>query len=124
MSDTDNTHVFSPRTGDAFLVVDLQRDILSSGSLPVQGADIVLPKVNQVLHEFHRLGCPVVATRDWHPRDHCSFTGFGGRWEPHCVQDTSGAEFAAGLKLPSDALVVSKGTNRDREAYSAYSETG
>ena len=34
----------------------------------------------------------VVATRDWHPPDHGSFTEQGGIWPVHCVQDTDGAQ--------------------------------
>lgn len=124
MSDREHTRVLSPRVGDALLVVDLQRDFLSSGTLPVHGADRLLPIVNRVIHQFHGSGCPVIATRDWHPGDHCSFVGCGGPWEAHCVKDTAGAEFAAELKLPGDTFIVSKGTVRDREALSAFSETG
>ena len=39
----------------------------------------------------------VVATRDWHPPDHGSFTEQGGIWPVHCVQDTDGAELHPAL---------------------------
>jgi nicotinamidase/pyrazinamidase len=44
-------------------------------------------------------------------------------WPPHCVQNTTGAEFHPKLELPEDALVVSKGDDPDREAYSGFDST-
>lgn len=59
-------------------------------------------------------GVPAFAMRDWHPSDHCSFKARGGPWPPHCVVRSSGAEFAQGLRLGTDARVVSKGTDAER----------
>ena len=63
------------------------------------------------------------ASRDWHPPGHCSFRERGGPWPPHCVQGTPGAEIAPGLLLPSDAKVVFKGMDPERDAYSAFEGT-
>jgi nicotinamidase/pyrazinamidase len=64
-----------------------------------------------------------VATRDWHPPDHCSFVAQGGSWPPHCIKDTPGAEFPVQLELPDSTMVISKGTEADREAYSGFEGT-
>jgi len=66
---------------------------------------------------------PIAFTRDWHPRDHCSFKAQGGVWPPHCVQRTLGAEFHPSLKVPADAIMISKGMHKDRDAYSGFQET-
>ena len=66
---------------------------------------------------------PVFATRDWHPRDHCSFVAQGGTWPPHCVAGSPGAEFAPGLDLPAGASVIAKATQRDADAYSGFAGT-
>ncbi len=112
-----------PQPGDALLLVDVQRDFLPGGSLAVPAGDAVLAPLAGALASWagHRL--PVFATRDWHPADHCSFKPQGGPWPPHCEAGTAGAMFAEGLRLPSDATIVSKGTRADCEAYSGFAGT-
>lgn len=108
--------------GDALVVVDVQEDFVT-GSLAVPGAPRILPAVRRAVAAFRARGLPVIATRDWHPADHVSFAARGGPWPPHCVADSPGAAFAAGLELPPDAHVVSKATTADRDAYSGFEGT-
>ena len=84
--------------GDALIVVDVQRDFLPGGSLAVGRGDEVVAPLNRYMERFEHKGLPVLATRDWHPADHCSFREQGGRWPVHCVVDTPGAEFAPGAR--------------------------
>ncbi len=44
---------------------------------------------------------PVIASRDWHPVNHCPFFSQGGPWPPHCIQDTPGVAFQPDLELPA-----------------------
>jgi len=111
------------RRGDALIVVDVQRDFLPGGSLPVAHGDRVVPRINRCVQQFARHGLPIFATRDWHPPEHCSFHGQGGRWPPHCVVDSAGADFADGLHLPAGARIVSKATRPEEDAYSAFAGT-
>jgi len=108
--------------GDALLVVDVQVDFVS-GTLSVPDAAAVIPVLNRYIARFVAQGLPVIATRDWHPADHCSFRERGGLWPPHCVVDTPGGAFDPRLALPPGTIVVSKATARDREAYSAFAGT-
>ncbi len=108
--------------GDALLVVDLQRDFLPGGALPVPGADEIVPVVNGYVQHFARQGRPVYATRDWHPAGHCSFQP-AGPWPVHCVAGTSGAAPAPGLVLTPRAIGVSKAQDVDRDAYSGFAGT-
>jgi len=114
---------FSLGKGDALVIVDLQRDFLPGGALPVPLGDQVIPVMNAYIRLFRERELPVIATRDWHPHDHCSFRDQGGLWPPHCVQGTPGAEFAEYLDLPEDAIVISKATRPDEEAYSGFQGT-
>ena len=109
--------------GDALIVVDVQRDFLPGGALAAPGGDAVVPPLNDYLARWEVAGWPTFATRDWHPRDHCSFIGFGGRWPPHCLAGEAGADFAPTLRLPAATIVVSKATRPEREALSGFSGT-
>ncbi len=111
------------KRGDALIVVDVQRDFLPGGSLAVPGGDEVVPVLNDYMRRFTASGLPVVATRDWHPEDHCSFADYGGAWPPHCVQGSRGAEFAADLHVSGDVLIVSKADSSEADAYSGFDGT-
>jgi nicotinamidase/pyrazinamidase len=79
--------------------------------------------VNACIERFVAHGLPVYASRDWHPADRCSFRDAGGPWPAHCLAGSVGAAFAAALKLPADAVLVSKATTPNHDAYSAFSDT-
>jgi len=64
-----------------------------------------------------------VATRDWHPPDHCSFASQGGIWPAHCVAGTPGAAFHPGLDAGRVRWIVDKATRREVEAYSGFQGT-
>jgi nicotinamidase/pyrazinamidase len=104
----------------ALLVVDVQRDFCTGGALAAPNAERILGPVNRYLAEAHQSGMRVYASRDWHPAVTTHFKAYGGPWPPHCVEGTAGAEFHPDLRLPSDAIVVSKGDVPTRPGYSAF----
>ena len=106
---------------EALIVVDMQRDFMPGGALPVPDGDRIISRCNHYIEEFRKRGALIVATRDWHPENHVSFKEQGGPWPAHCVRNTPGAEFVVGL--PADAVIVSKATEPDREAYSGFEGT-
>jgi len=109
---------------DALVVVDVQNDFCPGGALAVPDAEGVIAVLNEWIAQARAASAPVVASRDWHPPDHCSFAAHGGPWPSHCVRDTAGAGFAPDLTLPEDTLVISKGGVRDRDNRSAFDDTG
>ncbi|MCE5203427.1 MAG: bifunctional nicotinamidase/pyrazinamidase [Coriobacteriales bacterium] len=116
----------------ALLLVDLQNDFMPGGSLAVADGDAVVDVANGLAPLFPL----VVATTDWHPRDHRSFASnhpgrrvgdvveLGGvpqvLWPDHCVQATPGASFHSSLDVAPIGYVVRKGTHRDIDSYSAF----
>jgi len=108
----------------ALLVVDMQHDFMPGGALAVPRADELFPMLNHYIAEFENGRALVCFSRDWHPPDHCSFRTAGGRWPVHCVAGTAGAELVHQVRVPKDAIIVSKGTESAREAYSAFEGTG
>ena len=104
----------------ALVIVDVQNDFCPGGSLAVPRGDEVVPILNEYASRFSRAGLPVYATRDWHPEETAHFKEWGGTWPPHCVAGTNGAAFHSDLKLPAQAVVVSKGTQPDEDAYSVF----
>src|SRR5215470_1255138 len=84
----------------ALLVVDIQPDFLAGGALAVPRAREILPGLRKLMNS----DCfdLIVATQDWHPRDHISFASnhrghhpmetmdlYGHAqtlWPDHCVQ--------------------------------------
>jgi nicotinamidase/pyrazinamidase len=98
---------------DALILVDIQNDFCPGGSLAVEGGDEVVPVVNELQKKFEL----VVATKDWHPPGHSSFESL---WPPHCVQNTQGAEFVAGLDTSRIAHTFLKGTDPAVDSYSGF----
>ncbi len=112
-----------PDRKTVLLLVQLQNDFCPGGVLPVPEGDHVIPVVNDWIRLFAGQGYGIVATRDWHPADHCSFQEQGGPWPPHCVQGSLGSQFHPDLKMPPGTLIVSAATNPKQEAYSGFDGT-
>ncbi len=105
---------------EALIVVDVQNDFCPGGALAVDDGDAVVEAVNRLA-----AAAPyVVATRDWHPPDHGSFSKHGGQWPVHCVRDTSGAQLHSGIDERNIDEIVDKGRERELEGYSGFEDTG
>ncbi|MGM0442480.1 MAG: bifunctional nicotinamidase/pyrazinamidase [Elusimicrobiota bacterium] len=119
----------------ALLIVDVQNDFCPGGALAVPGGDKIVPVVNKISRdsEFDK----IVATQDWHPKDHVSFASNNDKepfetirlegitqtlWPDHCVQGSPGADFHPDLDTDPVDLFVRKGTNPRIDSYSAFFE--
>ena len=105
---------------DALIVVDVQNDFCPGGSLAVAGGAQVAAALTTAAKAFAGRGAKIYATMDWHPAGHSSFVAKGGPWPEHCVQNTKGAELHPDLELPAEAIIVHKGTNPGKDAYSGF----
>jgi nicotinamidase/pyrazinamidase len=106
---------------EALLIIDFQNDFTPGGALGVDGGDAIATRLNELAADprFEL----VVATRDWHPADHGSFTEQGGIWPVHCVQGTRGAELNDGLDRARMDVVVDKGQDPGTDGYSGFDGT-
>jgi len=107
----------------ALILVDIQNDFLPGGALAVTAGDEVIPVANELAPRFEL----VVATQDWHPANHCSFNSTvvtpgeaPGPWPMHCVQQTPGAELAAGLNPQAIHHIIHKGVDPLVDSYSGF----
>ncbi len=134
----------------ALIIVDVQNDFCPAytsstgrahpqGALAVDGGGDVCAPLNDLARRFSANGGKVVATQDWHPRDHISFASAhpGGKigdsvdggvvksqilWSDHCVQGTDGAAFHDELDLNPIHLIIRKGENSKLDSYSTFFE--
>jgi nicotinamidase/pyrazinamidase len=114
---------YSLGKNDALVVVDVQKDFLPGGALPVPEGDKVIPILNDYIRLFNAAHAKVYATRDWHPPNHMSFQAYSGPWPAHCIRESEGAKFHPDLNLPADVTVISKATDPNRESYSGFDGT-
>ena len=88
----------------ALIIIDVQKDFCPNGSRGVPSGDEVIGPLNRMLDHVRNKGWLIVASRDWHTRDQ-----FDDPARVHCIQETDGAKFHDGLKLPDDLTIISKG---------------
>jgi nicotinamidase/pyrazinamidase len=120
----------------ALLLVDIQNDFCPGGALAVPEGDQVVAVANRLMAAAD----VVVATQDWHPRDHGSFAAnHPGRkpyeigdlaglrqvlWPVHCVQGTTGAELHPGLDRSRLTQIFQKGVDPTIDSYSGFFDNG
>ena len=116
----------------ALILIDIQNDFVPGGALAVTDGDKVVPVANALMDKYDL----VIASQDWHPAGHKSFASqhecnkigdiieLDGLqqilWPDHCVQETSGAEFAAGLDVDKIDKIIYKGTDVNIDSYSCF----
>ena len=127
--------------------IDLYRNLGGpggTGNFAVTEGNAVVKKIIDFIENNHEKFNKIIFTRDWHPRDHCSFndkieivegTTNTGHYPAHCVFNTLGACFAPAIKekitydeekkkfvfgdrkIPID--IIFKGFHQDTDSYTA-----
>jgi nicotinamidase/pyrazinamidase len=104
----------------ALLLVDVQNDFMTGGSLEVPQGNMIVPLINRLQKYFDL----VVVTQDWHPQNHKSFASSHANkkpfdeinlngikqilWPDHCVQGFKGTEFHPDLEINKIAAIFRK----------------
>jgi len=120
----------------ALILVDIQYDFLPGGALAVPEGDQIISLVNQLQSRFDL----VVATQDWHPKDHQSFASqHPGKqigevinmqglpqilWPDHCINSTHGAALSEELEQGIIKKIFHKGTDPEIDSYSGFFDNG
>jgi len=119
----------------ALILVDIQNDFIKGGSLEVKNGDEVIEVANKLMSEFD---C-VIATQDWHPKNHKSFASNNNKnigdiielndliqfmWPDHCIQNTFGSELAKKLNTEKIEKIIYKGTDIEIDSYSGFFDNG
>ncbi len=121
---------------NALILIGLQNDFLPGGAVPVPQSNALIPLANQLQGAFKL----VVAIQEWHPANHVSFASVHPARSPgevvqfkkqmvrlrpaHCVQNTRGADLAAGLTINRVNKVFRKGTDFEIDSYSGFFDAG
>lgn len=120
----------------ALIIVDVQNDFLPGGALAVPQGDEVIPVINRLMEKDFDY---ILATQDWHPRQHGSFAETHGRhpgerillgdveqilWPTHCVQGSKGAEISPLLHREKIGLIFHKGIDPQVDSYSTFFDNG
>jgi nicotinamidase/pyrazinamidase len=119
----------------ALVLVDLQYDFMPGGALAVPHGDEVVPIACALIPKFDT----VIATQDWHPKDHASFADNQGKqigelidldglpqvcWPVHCVQGSRGAELHETVDKKRISAVFRKGLDKTIDSYSGFFDNG
>ncbi len=122
----------------SLIIVDIQNDFLPGGALAVNRGDEIIPVVNKL--QYSNYFDLIIATQDWHPKDHGSFaSNHPGKkpfekatlsgleqilWPDHCLQGTEGAEFSKFLDIKKIEAIFRKGMDKNIDSYSGFFDNG
>ena len=114
------------------VLIDVQNDFMPGGQLEVPEGNLIIPVINNCLGYFDL----VVATQDWHPKNHKSFASdhlnkkpfdriiLNGihqtLWPDHCIQRTRGAELHEDIHSERIAAIFRKGMDTEVDSYSGF----
>jgi len=114
------------------IIIDVQNDFMPGGSLEVPNGNTIVPVINKVQSYFDL----VVATQDWHPKNHKSFASnhYGKKsfdkmvingllqtlWPDHCIQGSRGAELHHEIDSNRIAAIFRKGMDPEVDSYSGF----
>ncbi len=114
----------------ALIIVDIQRDFCEGGALPVSGGLEVADHVATYVRSHRGDYALVVTTRDWHEADndnggHFAKPGtepdYRNTWPVHCVQDSTGAEYAPAIAAILDHVDAEILKGQGDPGYSGFS---
>ncbi len=117
---------------NTLIIIDVQNDFMPGGALAVPRGDSIVPVINKMQDYFD----VVLATQDWHPKNHRSFASnhFNKKtydsivlhgmqqtlWPDHCIQGSSGADLHKDIEPNRIAAIFRKGMDPEIDSYSGF----
>lgn len=101
--------IFTPSAemcpNDLLYVIDMQNDFIGhcksspqKGRFNVEEGDQIIRPIANLIKKAGQNGTKIVASRDYHPNGHVSFSSAGGPFPDHCVMGSYGSSFATDIK--------------------------
>lgn len=124
----------------ALIIVDVQNDFCTGGSLAVPGCEDAIGAINRLRRNY--AFDYIVLTKDFHPASHVSFsTNHEGHspfttielkesgvkqelWPVHCVAGSAGSEIHRDLLVSESDIIIYKGKNESIDSYSGFGAQG
>jgi nicotinamidase-related amidase len=123
---------------DVLFIIDMQYDFVdqpftefNDGKeriIYAEGGAFSAPESSDIVPEIARLVPKfkyslIIATKDYHPKDHCSFKEGNPPYPPHCVVGTKGAKIVKpiwkAIRSLANAYIAFKGFHPEYDSYSA-----
>ena len=124
---------------DVLMVIDMQNDFVDrpysekgkrhkSGKLPTHNAKRIIKPIVKMINKFKKTDdVHIIATRDYHPKNQCSFPIFG----EHCVMGSKGSDVVSeiektlvkGKSFRKNCNIVYKADNKSIDSFGAFPYT-
>lgn len=122
-------------SSDVLVIVDMQNDFVPVEDIPdgdggrfgvAEGATAA-GNIVELIEKAAAAKAIIVATRDYHPKSHCSFNTNKGPFPPHCIQGSNGSKFFPPIERAlnkarsqgADVRVVFKGFAPEADSFGA-----
>ena len=111
-------------SNDILFVIDMQNDFIpdspdskKEGAFSVVEGDEIIRPIAKLIKNIK---CKIIASRDYHPKEYCSFKNF----PPHCLWNSVGSKFAKPierelLKKKDDVVIGFKGFHKIADSFGA-----
>jgi nicotinamidase-related amidase len=123
---------------DVLFIIDMQYDFVDQpftefndgkeriiyekgGAFSAPESSVIVPKIAELVPKFKN--SLIIATKDYHPEDHCSFKEGNPPYPHHCVVGTKGAKIVKpiwkAIRSLANAYIAFKGFHPEYDSYSA-----
>lgn len=129
---------------DVLFIIDMQYDFVDQpftefndgkeriiyekgGAFSAPESSVIVPEIAELVPKF--TNSLIIATKDYHPEDHCSFKEGNPPYPHHCVVGTKGAKIVKpiwkAIRSLANAYIAFKGFHPEYDSYSAlkYNKT-
>lgn len=101
----------------ALIVIDCQNDFSELGAIKIYGALNLAKNIKDYIEIIkQKEPIKIIATKDWHPKHHCSFN----IWPPHCIKHSKGSKLIEPLHKNMFDKIIYKAKHRSYDELSGF----